>query len=65
MIWSFSVSLQRLREEVRQLKQSMELVTNTTPENLVERILTYARPLSEFKKYEVPQGAHTICLCSR
>ena len=32
----------------------MELVTNTTPENLVERILTYVtRPLSEFNKYEV------------
>ena len=46
--------MQRLREEVRQLKQSVELVTNTTPENLVERILTYAtRPLSEFNKYEV------------
>ena len=46
--------MQRLREEVRQLKQSVELVTNTTPENLVERILTYVtRPLSEFNKYEV------------
>ena len=33
----------------------MELVTNTTPENLVKRILTYATrlPLSEFNKYEV------------
>ena len=46
--------MQRLHEEVRQLKQSVELVTNTTPENLVERILTYAtRPLSEFNNYEV------------
>ena len=46
--------MQRLREEVRQLKQSVELATNTTPENLVERIFTYAtRPLSEFNKYEV------------
>ena len=46
--------MQRLREEVRRLKQSVELVTNTTPENLAERILTYAtRPLSEFNKYEV------------
>ena len=32
----------------------MELVTNTTPENLVKRILTNAtRPLSEFNEYEV------------
>ena len=46
--------MQRLREEVRQLKQSVELVTNTTPENLVEQILTYATlPLSEFNNYEV------------
>ena len=33
--------MERLREEVRQLKQSVELVVNTMP------------PLSEFKKYEV------------
>ena len=48
------MSLYEKREEVRQLKQSVKLFTNATPENLAERILTYAtHPLSEFNKYEV------------
>jgi len=43
------------------LKQSVELVTNASPENLVERILTYAaRPLSEFNKYEVLEMLETL-----
>ena len=43
------------------MKQSVELVTNASPENLVERILTYAaRPLSEFNKYEVLEMLETL-----
>ena len=46
--------MRRLREEVRQSKQSVELVTNTTFENLVEQILTYTtHMLSEYNNYEV------------
>ena len=55
------MSLQRLHEEVRQLKQSVELITNATPENLLERILTYAtRPLSEFNKYDILEMLETV-----
>ena len=51
VIKSLFVPLQRLREEVRQLKQSVEAVTNASPEKLVEQILAYAsRPLTEFKR---------------
>ena len=38
MIKSLFVPLQRLREEVRQLKQSVEAVTNASPEKLVEQM---------------------------
>lgn len=61
MTESLFVSLQRLREEVKQLKQSVEAVTNASPESVVERILTYAtRPLSEFSKYEVLEMLETL-----
>ena len=61
MIKSLSVPLQRLREEVRQLKQSVEAVTNASPEKLVEQILAYAsRPLTEFNKYEVLEMLETL-----
>ncbi|CAH3162802.1 unnamed protein product, partial [Porites lobata] len=53
--------LQRLREEVRQLKQSVEAVTNASPEKLVKQILAYAsRPLTEFNKYEVLEMLETL-----
>ena len=42
MIKSYFVPLRRLREEVRQLKQSVEAVTHASPEKLVEQILAYA-----------------------
>lgn len=43
------------------MKQSVEAVTNASPESLVERILTYAaRPLSEFNKYEVLEMLETL-----
>ena len=61
MIKSLFVPLQRLREEVRQLKQSVEAVTNASPEKLVEQILAYAsRPLTEFNKYEVLEMLETL-----
>ena len=61
MIKSLFVPLQRLREEVRQLKQSVEAVTNALPEKLVEQILAYAsRPLTEFNKYEVLEMLETL-----
>ena len=54
MIKSLFVPLQGLLEEVRQLKQSVEAVTNVSPEKLVEQILAYAfRPLTDFNKYEL------------
>ena len=61
MIKSLFVPLQRLREEVRQLKQSVEAVTNASPEKLVEQILACAsRPLTEFNKYEVLEMLETL-----
>ena len=61
MIKSLFVPLQRLREEVRQLKQSVEAVTNASPEKLLEQILAYAsRPLTEFNKYEVLEMLETL-----
>ena len=39
----------------------MEGVTNASPENLVERVLTYSpRPLSEFHKYDVLEMLETL-----
>ena len=39
----------------------MEVVTNASPENLVEQILTHtARTLSEFNKYEVQEMLDTL-----
>ena len=61
MIKSLFVPLQRLREELRQLKQSVESVTNASPEKHVEQILAYAsRPLTEFNKYEVLEMLETL-----
>ena len=46
---------------MRQLKQSVEAVTNASPEKLVEQILAYAsRPLTEFNKYEVLEMLETL-----
>ena len=55
------IEVQGLREEVRQLKQSVKAVTNASPERLMEQILAYAsRPLTEFNKYEVLEMLETL-----
>ena len=43
------------------MKQSLEMVTNASPGNLVGRILAYAsRPLTEFNKYEALEMLETL-----
>ena len=50
-----------MREELGQLKQSVEAVTTATPNSLVERILAYAsRPMTELNKFEALEMLETL-----
>ena len=58
---SIVLSLQKLRDKVKTLRDSLELVTQAFVEVIVRRVLSYtARPLTEFNKFEALEMLETL-----